>query len=260
MKKIILYLLLFLLIAGLATLAYGFWNAKNIRQWASAASQIKARHDSILADNNTEKRFAADRGKSMEELKSDLVVFSSDLGKISKETVAAREETKNLREPKVAAEIGRELDSYYQLGGEKIKGLSSIFNFMNQFIDTLDTFDKISTDTTLDDIRNLIGDAKAKSSLMDTNQLPIEVKTSGDALVVELDNFFTAAEGRIEGKSEAGGQASLLSSDSSQFAEKETNFMEDIKKYEDSFQNLDSLQKKITNDLAVLENVKFSLK
>lgn len=241
-------------------LAYGFWNAKNIRIWAAAAGEIKVQNDKMLADNNTETRLNAERGKSMEELKNDLAGFSSDLDSIAKETASSREKTKNLSRPRGIGTIDQEMDEYYGRAEEKIGGLSNIIKFMNQFIGALDTFDKIGNETTLDEIKLMLTDAKSKSSEMKTSQLPAETIASGNELKAELESFFEMMQNRIDGKIGTGEQANLLSVNSSQFSQRESNFISDIKKYDASFQDLDALQKKINNDLLVLAKVKFSVK
>ena len=75
MKRFFLYFLLLLFIAGLAMLAYGFWNAKNIRLWAVAAGEIKSTHDIGSREKDITSRFEASGGKKMDELKQELTAL-----------------------------------------------------------------------------------------------------------------------------------------------------------------------------------------
>ena len=257
MKRFFLYLLLFLFIAGLAALAFGFYNAKNVRVWAKAAAEIKAQHDVLAKEKNVESRFDASGGKKMDELAAELAGFSTELDSIIKETQEARKEIDNLGGSAATKSVRTQIDEYYQQSGDQAKNVASIVKFMRGLFEVAVIFDRIKADTTLEEIQKMIGEAKEKSAQIDAGALPEAVKDSGISLKSATDAFLAAMEQSATGSVD-GNEA--LNASYANFSQKENEFFSAAKKYISLFQNLDSSQNKIDNDLLILEKVRFSLK
>jgi hypothetical protein len=257
MKRFFLYFLLILFIAGLAMLAYGFWNAKNIRLWAAAAGEIKSRHDIGSKEKDIANRFEASGGKKMDELKNELAGFSTDLEVIQKEIEAARQETEKLGAPRAAKPARQELIDFYGQSGQQIQNLENVSRFMSQLFEIAVIFDGIKQDTKLEDIQAMIAQAKAKSDEISAGILPDAVKTSGNELKAATDNFLETIDQTAAGKLDGSDQLNAAYAD---FSQKENDFFSAAKKYINSFQNTDLIGQKIDTDLLVLRKVKFSIK
>jgi hypothetical protein len=257
MKRFFLYFLLVLFILGLAMLAYGFWNAKNIRLWAAKAEEIRMQHDIGGKEKDITSRFEDSGGKKMEDLKNELAGFSADLSAIQKETEEAKQETENLGAPKAAQPVRQELVDFYTQSGKQIQNLESVSKFMNQLFEIAIIFDGIKQDTKLEEIQVMIAQAKTKSSEISAGILPEEVKTSGNDLKTATDSFLDTIDQTAAGKVEGSDQLNAAYAD---FSQKENDFFNAAKKYINSFQNTDLIGQKIDTDLMVLRKVKFSVK
>jgi len=259
MKKIILYFLLFLFIAGLAMLAYGFWNAKNIRLWASAAEEIKTRHDISAKENSIVASLNALGGKRAEEFKNELDNFGSSLSSISDEMESAKKELEKNTASGAAKPLRLEMIDYYGQSSQNIRSLASVVEFTGQVFEVTVIFDKIKSDTTLDEIKGMIGEAKAKSGGIDPEILPAETKDSGAGLKTAVNNYLDVLGQYAEGKAEGHDQLDASYAD---FAEKQNDFWEARKHLAiyTNIQSLDALGNKIDGELAVLGKVRFSIK
>jgi hypothetical protein len=257
MKRFFLYFLLILFIAGLAMLAYGFWNAKNIRLWAAKAGEIKATHDIGSKEKDITSRFEASGGKKMEDLKNELAGFSADLEAIQRETESAKQETEKLGTPRAAKTAQQELIDFYDQSDQQIQDLESVSKFMIQLFEVAVIFDGIKQDTKLEDIQAMIAQAKAKSSEISVESLPGAVKASGGDLKTATDNFLDTIDQTAAGKLEGSDQ---LNAAYAEFSQKENDFFSAAKKYINSFQNTDLVGQKIDTDLLILRKVKFSIR
>jgi len=257
MKRFFLYFLLFLFIAGLAVLAFGFYNAKRVRAWAGAAAEIRSQHDVFTKEKNIESRFDASGGKKMEELKTELASFSTDLDAIVKETQAAQKEIDGLNGSVATKSVRVQIDEYFQQSGEQAKNMASVVKFMRQLFEVAVIFDRIKADSTLEEIQKMIGEAKARSGEIDIGLLPKEMKDSGDALKSATDAFLAAMEQTAAGSVDGN---DALNASYANFSQKENEFFSGAKKYISLLENLDPLQKKIDSDLLVLQRVRFSVK
>ncbi|MDD3487640.1 MAG: hypothetical protein PHF35_04700 [Candidatus Moranbacteria bacterium] len=257
MKKFILYFLLVLLIAALAILAYGFYNAKNVRIWAEAAAEIKSQHDISAKVADIEKFFEASGGKNTEELKNDMAGFQENLEKISAETEDAKKSIGSLGSPSLVSPEKEEIENLYIQSSGQIKNLSEISKFMSQLFRVASIFDRIKQDATLDDIRSIISEARSKSGEIDPDILPEDLRSAGSDLKSSIGNFLADLGDTAEGKND--GQDRLNGS-YAEFSQKETDFFQGAKKYISSFRDLDALNKKIDGDLASLGRIRFSVK
>ncbi len=257
MKRFFLYLLFFLFIAGFATLAYGFWNAKNIRVWAKDAAKIKSENSISEREKNIEEKMNASGGKTAAEFNVELTGFVGELNEVSRQLDKAGSQMQQLKTPGAAAHVRSELLQYYQAIGEDVKNVAAVAGFMNRVFDVTEIFDRMKPDATADDIRSMISEAKDKSEKIDASVLSAGMKNSGidlrDAAVSYLDEFNKYATGEAESKDRLDASYSI-------FSEKINDFLVAKKKYFSTFPDIDSMSRKIDNDLMVLERVKFSLK
>lgn len=257
MKRFFLYLLLFLFIAGLAALAFGFYNAKKIRVWAFSVAEIKTQHDVFAKEKDVEARFDSSGGKKMEELKTELASFSTDLDAIFKETQVAQKEIDDLGGSAATKAVRSQIDEYYQQSGEQAKNVASIVKFMRELFEVAVIFDRIKADSTLEEIQNMIGEAKSKSAEVDAEALPEEMKTYGNSLKAATDDFLAAMEQSAKGSVDGN---DALNASYENFSQKENDFFSGAKKYISMLENLNALRSKIDNGLLILEKVQFSLK
>jgi len=259
MKRFFLYSLMFLFIAGLAALAFGFYNAKNIRVWAGAAAEIKAKHDVFAKEKDVESKFDASGGKKMEELKKELAGFSTDLDSIVRETQTARQEIDELGGSMATKAVRAEIDEYYQQSGDQAKNVASMVKFMRELFEVAMIFDRIKADTTLEEIQKMIGEAKIKSENVDFEILPTEIKDTGVDLKKSLDNYLEVLDQYAAGKID---NINQLNSNYDDFSQKQNDFWSARKKLAiyANMEKLNLLGNKIDNDLLILEKVQFSLK
>ncbi len=257
MKKFILYFLLFLLIAGLATLAYGFWNGKNIRLWAKAAAEIKTKSDLSIKEKNIAGRLESAGGKKMEDLKAELAGFSSDLKIILKELEKAKRETENIAAPRAVEPARAELIDFYSTAGQQIKNIANIGEFMNRLLEVAAIFDSMNSDAKLSEIQAMIAEAKAKNSEINADNLPEETRSAGDSLKRAMDDFLEALDQFAAGKTE---ENERLNSTYADFSKKGDDFFSAAKKYAGSLRDMEIAGKKINEELMILERIKFSVK
>ncbi|MCX6762526.1 MAG: hypothetical protein NT093_01960 [Candidatus Moranbacteria bacterium] len=259
MKRFFLYFLLFLFIAGLAVLAFGFYNAKRVRAWAGAAAETKTRYDIERNEKNIVGDLNALGGKKSEEFKSELQNFGSSLDSISSEMESAKKEIENLSAPIAARSVRSEMIDYYSQSGEQAKSLAGAVQFLNRVFETAIVLDRMMPDTTIEDIKGLIGEAKAKSGEIDPEILPAEMKNSGIDLKGSVDNYLEALDQYAAGKAENHDQ---LNSSYADFSQKEKDFWEARKNLTvlSNAQKISILGSKIDSDLMVLRKVKFSIK
>ena len=259
MKRFFLYFLLFLFIAGLAMLAFGFWNAKNIRGWASAAGEIKARHDISAKENGIMANLNALGGKQAEEFKNELDNFQSNLDSISNELDSAKNELEQNSAPRAAKPLQLEMIDYYSQSSQNIRNLAGVIGFTGQVFEVTIIFDKIKSDTTLNEIKGMIGEAKAKSGGINPDILPSEIRDSGAGLKTAVNNYLDALDQYAAGKAESHDQLDASYAD---FTQKQTEFWETRKHlaiYTD-IQSLGARGNQIDSELLVLERVRFSIK
>lgn len=259
MKKFLLYFLLILFIVGLAMLAYGFWNAKNIRLWASEIGEIKTRHDFAANENNIATGLNSLSGKKAEEFKSELDKFNQRLKSVSDNLILAKQEIEKTNPPGAAKSVRPEIIEYYRQGSQNVSDLANVIEFTNQVFVVTIIFDRITANTTLEDIRKMIGEAKTKSEGINPEMLPAEIKSSGTGLKSAVNSYLEALDQFASGKAENHDE---LNASYENFSQKQNNFWEARKNlpiYANS-QKLKLLGDKIDSELMVLSRVRFSVK
>jgi hypothetical protein len=257
MKRLSLYFLLLLFIAGLTLLAYGFWNAKNIRIWAVAAGNIKFQHDIRSKEKDITNRFDASGGKTAEELDAEIGIYISDLGGLADGLKSAGADTEKISAPKEVDQTRTELMDFYKNSGEQVGHIAAVAEFLKGVLETTETFDKIKSDASVQEIKDMISDAKLKSNDINADILPPELKDSGSELKMATENYLDQFDQYAAGQVENHDQ---LNAGYDVFSEKLNDFLLSKKNYFDSFQDTDQLSQKIDTDLIVLRKVKFSVK
>lgn len=257
MRKFILFLLLLLLIAGTGTLTFGFWNAGNIRAWSESAQNLKLRHDGFAEEKYAKNRLDSGGGKKMEEMKSEMEKFSSDLEAVSADARQAVREIEELGRLRAARTAREELIEYYLKSERQVKDILSVVEFMSRLFEVAAVFDRMKGDATLEDIQKMISEAKSKSGGIEVGALPDEMKGSGAALADATDNFLEIMEKTAGGEIES---SDRLNESYAEFSRKESEFFSGAKKYIDSLEDLKPTGRKIDNDLMILRGVKFSVK
>jgi hypothetical protein len=257
MKKFFLYLLLSFFVAGLATLAYGFWSAKNIRKWAKAVAGIRLQHDIASQEKDIAQKMNASGGKKVPEFGAELSGFSSDLDAVAKELEAAESEMGSRSVPREAKSVRSELDDYYQKSGNQIQDMNNVVKYLTMVFNVTSIFDKMNPDSTAEEIRGMIADAKEKSKAVDAGILPVAMRSSGNELKVAVEGYLDQFDQYANGKAESHDQ---LNESYADFSEKLNDFLIAKKNYFDTFDDLDSLGRKIDEHLMILERVRFSIK
>jgi len=257
MKKFLLYFLIFLFIAGLASLAYGFWSAKNIRKWAEVMAEIKMQHNISSQEKNITEKMNASGGKNVKEFSAELSGYSAELDAATKDLVAAKSETDSNYIPREGGSVRAEIDDYYQKGEGQLQDMSGVVKYLAAVFNATSIFDKMNPDATAEEIRGMISDAKEKSKAIDTGILPIQMRSSGNELKVAVENYLDQFDQYANGKVDNHDQ---LNESYANFSDKVNEFLVAKRDYFDTFEDLDSLSQKIDEDLMVLERVRFSVK
>jgi hypothetical protein len=185
--------------------------------------------------------------------------FGSSLDSISGEMESAKNEIENLSAPIAARSVRSEMIDYYNQSGEQVKSLASAVEFLNRVFETAIVLDKMMPDTTIEDIKGMIGEAKAKSGEIDPEILPAEMKNSGIDLKKATYNYLDAFDQYASGKVDSHDQLDASYAD---FSQKEKDFWEARKNLAvlSNAQKVNLLGSKIDADLMVLKKVKFSIK
>ena len=240
-------------------LVFGFYNAKNIRVWAGAAAETRSRYDIEKNEKNIVGDLNALGGKKSEEFKGELQNFGSSLDSIFGDMESAKKEIENLSAPIAARSVRSEMIDYYNQSGEQVKSLAGAVEFLNRVFETAIVLDAMMPDTTIEDIKGMIGEAKAKSGKIDPEILPAEMKNSGIDLKTATYNYLDAFDQYAGGKVDSHDQLDASYVD---FSQKEKDFWEARKNLAvlSSAQQISILGSKIDNDLMVLRKVKFSIK
>jgi len=257
MKRFFLYLVLFLFVAGFATLAWGFWNAQKTRSWSRQAGEIKAHHDISSKVKDVQEKMNASGGKTAEEFGGELAVFTENLNAISRDLDSALAETAKIGVSPAARTTAAELADFYKKSGAQVRDMAGVAGFLGQVFDIAVIFDRIKPDATAQDVRNMVSEAKAKSADVKVEILPEEMRNSGNELKVATENYLDQFDQFATGKVEAHDQ---LNASYDEFSLKTNDFLVAKKKYFDSFENMDAVAEKIDGELLALKKVKFSVK
>jgi hypothetical protein len=257
MKKFFLYLIIFLLIAGLASVAYGFWSAKNIRKWAKTMTQIKLDHDISSQEKSIAEKMNASGGKKAEDFSAELAVFAADLDKAGEKIKEAKALTDASSVPPKGGLIKSELDYFYAKSDNQLQDMLGVSKYLIMVFKVTSIFDRMNPDATAEEVRVMIVEAKEKSKAVEVNVLPVEMRSSGNELKVAIENYLDQFDQFANGKVDSHDQ---LNASYGIFSGKINDFLLAKKNYFGTFEDLDVLGEKIDEHLMVLGEVKFSIR
>jgi len=257
MKKFILYFLLLLMLLGIGMLAFGFWNAKNTRFFAQEAQGVRAMHNFESQIQEIEKGFRGGGAKKPAELRQDARSFISQLDEISKQSESAKKEIEELGMPGEAKKANEALLDYYSRTKGQAESLKSLMVFMGNNYEIAEIFSKIGENTTLDEMKSLISQAKAVAGTIKTDALPKNIqasaenfKQSNEAFLVKLEEVATLASLETDQLNQA----------YAEFSQKQDEFSAEVKKYIDNLEDLSPLEKQIDSELLRINGIYFKIK
>jgi hypothetical protein len=257
MKKFTLYFLLLLMLAGIGMLAFGFWNAKNTRLFAQEAQMVRAKHNFESQIQEIEKGFRGGSGKKAVELLQDSKNFVSQLDGISGQSETAKEEIGDLRTPREAKKAKGALLDYYSKTGGQAENLKGLMVFMGGNYEIAEIFSKIGENTTLDEMKNLISQAKVIVGTIRTDSLPKDIQASAESLKQSTVSFLIKLE---EVATLSSSETDQLSGAYAEFSQKQDEFSAEGKKYIDNLEDLTSLEKQIDSELLRINGIYFKIK
>jgi hypothetical protein len=256
MKKFTLYFLLLLLIVGIGALVFGFWNARNIRNFSSRAQGLVKKYSFELQIGEIEKNIRGSSAKKASEMNQEARNFVVQLEGLIEQSQSAARETKALSAPKDARPTKDLILAYYEKSGKQATELKGFVEFMRDNFEVADVFSQINQNTTLDEMKALINQAKEKVGVIETSTLPESLQPSASELKQSMENFLLKLEET----------ATLLSLDTdelnkaySSFSEKQSNFSAEGKKYLGSLEDLAPMKGQINSELLKLSGIYFRI-
>jgi len=169
MRKIILYTLLIFLLLATMTLAYGFYNARQIRYFAKNASSIAARNDFDGELQSIEKYFKGASNQDTKTLEENTAADQTELDGLIKKTKNSVDESGNLKAPGLANSAKKDMLDYYAKAGKQAEDFKAVVGYINQVAEISSVFEKMNDNSTLEDIKSLIVDASNKNSIPHPN-------------------------------------------------------------------------------------------
>lgn len=257
MRKAILIFLFVLFFAGLATLVFGFYNARNIRHFSASAGVLIAKYDGTLRIKEAEKDYQKSGTRDALQLKVESDNFLSKLDEMTANAESAKQEVDRLNVPLTEMHIKNEMTDYYSKAGTQIKDAENILEFKSQVFQVAVIFGKIKEDVALDEMKNLITEAKNENAKVDTSGLPKNIEASGQGLKEATDNFLVEMEkvagGSIENSDQLNAAYDGFSTGVNEFSAGSRSFI-------GSAEDLSPLQDKIRSELAGLQKIYFKIK
>jgi hypothetical protein len=257
MKKFILYFLLVLFFAGVATFIYGFLNGKKVRSFTAEVAEIQARHELAPQIEKIENNFRENGKKDISQIREESKQSSAELEAISRESASAEEEISGLRSPITAENLKNDIQEYYSKITHQATELKSIVDYMNQIIDVSAVFGEMQDNSSLDDMKSIISRAKEKGAAVKTDGLPQSLQVEAKNLKDAMNSFLLKIEEVANLKSE---DTAALDESYQDFSQKEGSFFTAGKKYIDEMENLAIMEQKINVEIGQLGKVKFSLR
>jgi cytochrome c556 len=129
--------------------------------------------------------------------------------------------------------------------------------FKNQVFQVAVIFGRIKEDVDLDEMKNLIAEAKQENAKVDTSRLPEKIRENGQALNDAMDKFLAEMENVAGGSIENSDQ---LNEAYAEFSTKEDEFSVNSRVFINSLEDLKPLQDKIRADLAGIQKIYFKIK
>ncbi len=256
MRKTILIFLFILFFGGLATLVFGFYNARSIRHFSASAENLIAKYDGALRIKEAEKDYQKSGTRDALQLKGETDNFLSKLDEMTASAEAAKQEVDRLNVPLTEMGIKDEMKDYYSKAGTQIQDAKNISEFMNQVFQVAVIFGKIKGDVDLDQMKNLITEAKSENTKVDVTGLPKNIEANGRSLKKATDDFLAEMEKVAGGTTENSDQ---LNAAYDEFSNKVNEFSTSSRGFISSAEDLTPLQGKIRSDLGDLQKIYFKI-
>ncbi|MFA5925539.1 MAG: hypothetical protein WC831_01265 [Parcubacteria group bacterium] len=257
MRKFILVFLFILLFSGVAVLSFGFYNAGKIRDFSDSASVLNNKYDGLLQLKEAQKDYQKNASKDPGELRKKSEEFVSRLDEMAESAESARKEVGGLGFSLSGRGTKSEMLAYYEKVENQIRETANINRFSNQIFDVSEIFGKIGADVSLDEMKSYISEAKNENAKVKTDDLPENIKASGQALKDAMDNFLAEMENFASGASDNFDQ---LNASYNEFSAKENDFFSRSRDYINSLEDLSLLKGKINMEIAGLKGIYFKIK
>jgi len=246
-----------MLAVAVATFSYGIWNGKKIRVFAAELSAAKNNHNFSSQVEEIEQSFKESGQKDIAGIRDEANQLKGQLDAIIRESEAAKGEIEVAGAPKLAKPTKDLAVDYFSKVNRQAADLKGMIGFMGQIIEVAAVFGKIGESASLEDMKGLIAKAKEKSSAVQAEILPPDIRESAKNLKDSMDTFLSKLE---EVASLASQNTAQLDAAYADFSRKEDEFFSAGKEYIDGMENLDIMEEKINSDIERLGKVKFSLK
>jgi hypothetical protein len=257
MKKFVLILLFVFLFAGLIVLAYGFYNAKNIRDFSKKGMDIMKKRNIVSQIDEVKNNYQNIDNRDVSALYEESINFQNKINGISQETDSIQQEVFRLGTSKTTASIKQQMLSYFTEGKSQLRDINGIVSFMHSLFGLAKVFDKIDDSTPLDQIQQIISEANVKTKELDPSQLPEPLRDKGTLLKETFDKFMLTMEKAAQKSPEGLEQ---LDADYAEFSKAQQIFFQEAKNYINSLKNLDPQAEKIDSELSGISKIFFSLR
>jgi hypothetical protein len=257
MRKAILYILFILLLLAAGTLAYGFYNAKQIRNFAKNVQIIEMNNDFDGELQEVEKYFKETPNANEESIQQDSLNYKSRLDQLIVKTQTAKKEIEGLRTPPMAHSVSDDLRDYYRKAGLQAQEFEVLLNYINQMSGVTSVFGKMNDNSTLDDIKQLIEEAKNSSNSVSVDNLPADLKDKASQFSDAYKNYLAALEETVNEKNS---NSEKLENTYADFSRADDQFFSAARQFSSRMENLSPLKNKIDSELPLLGGVYFSLR
>lgn len=257
MRKFILYSLLMLLLLATAMLAFGFYNAKKIRDFAKNASSTEKRYGFDGELQNVEDYFQKASNQNSQAVQENTANFEIQMDSLMNKVSEAQQATIKLSAPRMARKAKSDLKTYYTKIYEQAATFRAVVTFINQISDISSIFERMNDKSTIDDIRNITTEAKDKSDAISFEKLPPALQDSAAKLTASYKDYLSAINEAAQQKSDNTQQLESIYAD---FSKNSDQFFANARQFILGMENLDTLKSSIDSELINLSEVYFSIR
>lgn len=258
MRKFILYTLLILLLLATVTLAYGFYNAKIVRNFAKNVQAIEKENDFDGELQEVQNYFLSSGEKDSKTITSDTKNYPEQLDGITNKTTQADKAIESLHAPQTTISIRNDFKNYFKKTGQQAQDLKALVIFTNQ-ITGISSFlsEKWGDNIDLELIKNTISDAQNMSENTSAQSLPSGVRADGEQLIASINDLLSTMNRAVSEKST---DMQPIEQSYTVFSQSADKFFQSEAKYISEMENLNPLKNKINSELPALGGVYFSLR
>ncbi|MFA5871305.1 MAG: hypothetical protein WC858_01145 [Parcubacteria group bacterium] len=257
MKKIILLLLFALLFAGLIALVFGFYNAAKIRAFAKNSKAIQVRYDFDGKLQELEGFFQQAGSQDTETLQENANNFQNNINALVNLTRDAQSAVSGLNAPRSTKGIKDDLTDFYKKANEQALSLKAVIDFIKSITEVSSVFSKMNDNSTLEDIKNMIDEAKAKGASISPNEMPSGLRDDAQKLVEAYNNYLTAIQ---EVAVQKNTDPQRLEDVYAEFSRSDNQFFSSARRYFSEMENLNILKNKIDGELEGISRIFFTIK